>query len=95
MFDEPCSELRVIGWRLAANANRLANPLGGLNRLDDHLLHRRIPFIEEVRHGLRIPVEAERELRQIVRADGVAIEDGEEGIGQHDIRRQLAHGVDL
>ena len=51
---------------------------------DEHRLHRRVALVEVARQQLEpgVAVEAERELRQVVRADREAVEVLEELLGQ-------------
>ena len=46
-----------------------------LDHLGDRPLDRLVALVEQVRDELRIAIDAEHELRQIVAADGEAVED--------------------
>src|SRR5262245_49657756 len=94
-LNEELSELRIIRRSLAADADLLSIPDRGFDRECDHLLDRTVTLVEQVSDHLRITVEPERKLRQVVRPDRVAVEDFQELIGKNDVRRQLAHRVDL
>ena len=50
---------------------------------------------KRLRDDRRIAVEAERQLREVVRADREAVEDVEEFVGEQRVRRHFAHHDDL
>ena len=81
----------MVGGPLAANADVLALFAAGLNRHRQHRLDRRIALIEQMCDQTRVPVQAQRELRHVVGADGEAIEVLQELLGQHGIRGQFTH----
>jgi hypothetical protein len=58
-------------------------------------LHRRVALVEQPRQLARVAVDAERELRQVVRADREAVEARGEFLGEDHVRGDLAHHVDL
>jgi hypothetical protein len=57
----------------------------------EHELHCRVALVEGTRDETGVTVEAERELRHVVGPDGETVEVVEELVGQHRVRRQLAH----
>ena len=68
-------ELRIVGRCLAANSNLFP---GTVRRIDGHLNHfldRAIPLVKKVRDHFGITIETERQLRQIIRTDGVAVKN--------------------
>ena len=95
MRDEPASEIGVIGWALAANADVLASFAARLDRHRNQRLDRFIAFIEQLRDRARVAIESQRELRQIVGADRHTVEVIEETLREHRVRRQLAHHDDF
>ena len=69
-----------------------------MRSLDDHRDHgfdAGVAFVEDMGEELGIAVDAERELRQVVRADREAVEDLAELGRQDHVARDLAHDVDL
>ena len=73
-------------------------PAGRLSALDrhlQHLQHARVALVEVEGHDLAVPIDAERELRQVVGADREAVEELRE-LGHLDhVVGDLAHHVDL
>ena len=88
-------ELRVIAGRLAADADLPAGCVCRANHLGDRPLDGVIALVEQVRDELRVAVDAEHELREIVAADGEAVEHLRELLRQDHVAGDLAHHVDL
>ena len=63
--------------------------------LPEHLQHSRIAFIEIEGDDIGIPVDPQRELGEIVRADRKAVEQFRKRVDLNDIVRNLAHHIDL
>ena len=61
----------------------------------DHRLDAGVALVEVEGDHLRIAIDAERELRQVVRADREAVEQLGEGVDLDHVVRDLAHDVDL
>ena len=83
----------MVTWALPADANVLAGRQTCGDRLRDQRLHGRVAFVEVLREEFhaRVAVEAERQLRQVVRADRHAIEVLEKLLGEDCVARHLAH----
>src|SRR4030042_2644901 len=88
-LDEELREGREVGRRLTAYAYLPPLLLDLLYHHGDHLLDRRVTLAVKVRYELRIPVEAEHQLSEIVRADGEPVEDRRELIGEDDVAGYL------
>src|SRR5687768_10358688 len=95
LADEKLRELRIIGRRLTADADLLACPDRSVDRHRYHLLDGAVAFVKQVRDHLRIAIEPQRKLRQVIRSDRISIEYLQELVSENYIRRQLAHRVDL
>ena len=74
-LDQPGRKVRVVGWRLTANTDRLAGTLCRVDGMIDHPAHGSVALVEEARHRLGNAVEPQRQLCQIVRPDREAVED--------------------
>src|SRR5690606_41396579 len=61
----------------------------------DEPLHAGIRLVEERREDFRVAIDAERELREVVRADRKSVEDLRELFREDHVIRDLAHDVDL
>ena len=81
----------MIGRALAADADVFAVPATCLNRQTDELLHREVAFVERTGQHAGIAVHAERQLRQVVRADRIAVDQFEELVGEQCVGRNFAH----
>ena len=93
MLDEPARDLREVRGRLAADADVLAPAPAGLDGELHEAQHGRVALVEALEQA-RVAVHAEGELREVVGADGVAVEVLEKGVGEHGVRGDLAHLVD-
>ena len=69
--------------------------MASLDGLANHLFHAVVALFVVERHDLAVTVNAEAELREVVRADRVAVEEGSELVHEDDVVRDLAHRVDL
>ena len=54
-------------------------------------LHRRVAFVEARGHQLGVPIQTQRHLGEVVRADGEAVEILQKLLGQNRVRGHLAH----
>jgi len=75
LLDQELRELRVVARSLATDADLATLGSAGGDDLGDHLFHGRVALVEDGGNDLTVAVNAEDELRQIVRADAEAIED--------------------
>src|SRR5207248_3221063 len=91
LLHQPAGKVWVVRRSLAANSHVLALLAAGADRHDEHRLHGGIALVEGLGDEARVAVEAERELREVIRADREAIEELEELFGQYGVGRQLAH----
>src|SRR3569832_1549420 len=91
---EPLRDLGIIRRRLAADADVFATRAAGLDRHLHEFQHRAVALVE-AGDDTRIAVDAERELGEVVGADGEAVEEVEELVGEQGIRGYLAHHVYL
>src|SRR5437763_8733535 len=85
----------MIGRPLPADAGVLASLAASRDRHPEHRLYCIVALIEgrgDCTTG--IAIDRERELREIVGADGESIEVLEEAVGENRIRRNLAHHDD-
>ena len=94
-LDQELGEFRIVARRLATDPDLAAGRVGGGDDLTDHFLDGRIPFVEQVGQVARIAVHAQDELGEVVAADREAVEAGGEFAREQDVRRDLAHHVDL
>src|SRR6185503_9556727 len=85
----------IVARSLSAQPDLDAGRFRISDRVFDHPLHRCILFIEQCGQIRRIPVDAERELSEIVTADGEAVETLGELPGQDNVRWDFAHDIDL
>mmetsp|Transcript_19074 Transcript_19074/g.36714 ORF Transcript_19074/g.36714 Transcript_19074/m.36714 type:complete len:327 (-) Transcript_19074:1929-2909(-) len=95
LLHEPLREVGEVRGSLPADAHVLA---AGLRRLDDvrqGLLHGGGALVEVLGDEAGVAVEAERELREVVGADGEPVEVVEELVGEEDVRGQLGHHLHL
>ena len=69
--------------------------LGAEHRQLEHLQHAGIAFVEIEGNDLGIPIDTQRELRQVVGADREPVEQFRKRINLNDIVRDLAHDVYL
>src|SRR5205814_5771429 len=67
-------ELWIIAWRFAADAHFAAGLVHMANDVADDAFHCFISFIEQLGELTRIAIDSEDELREIVAADGKAVE---------------------
>src|SRR5208283_1543893 len=74
-FDQERREVRVVAGRLAANADFATRAAGSFHQVRTRPLYRLVSLVEERGHSGRVPVDAERELRQVIRADGEPVEN--------------------
>jgi hypothetical protein len=83
----------MVARALAADADVLVLLAARGDRARQHRLHRRIAFVELGREQLesRVAVQAQRELREIVRADRETVEVLEELVGEDRVARHFAH----
>ena len=83
------------GGRVSVGGRGIAQPERGRERgFDDrpnHLLDGRIRLVEQVLQLGRVPIDAEHQLRQVVRTDREAVEALGELRREHHVRRNLAH----
>jgi len=82
---------RWFGRPLPADADVFSRLAAGLDRLPQHGFHRRIALVERLRHEPRVAIQAERELREIVRPDRESIEVLEKLLGEDRVRGHFAH----
>src|SRR5690606_34743786 len=92
---EKTRELRVVARRLAAQADLAPLFVRALDHELDEPLHAGIRLVEERREDFRVAIDAERELREVVRADRKSVEDLRELFREDHVIRDLAHDVDL
>ena len=78
----------MIARRLAAQPDLGAGLVGLADDALDHPLHRLVLLVEQLGQLLRIAIDAERELREVIAADREAVEALGEGLGQDDVRRE-------
>jgi hypothetical protein len=71
---EPFGKVGIVGWGLPADANGFLQAMSCLNRPCNQPPDGLVPLVEQVRDKRRIAIEAQRQLRQIVRANREAIE---------------------
>mmetsp|Transcript_5226 Transcript_5226/g.12433 ORF Transcript_5226/g.12433 Transcript_5226/m.12433 type:complete len:481 (+) Transcript_5226:192-1634(+) len=95
LVHEPLSQVRVVRRALAADADVFALGLGGFDQSLQTLHDSWIPFVEVLCNQAGITVQAQRQLRKVVAADGKPIEVLQELLGQEDVARQLGHHVHL
>src|SRR5438034_1095649 len=81
----------MVGGTLPADADVFPRLAAGLDRLSQQGFHRRIALVERLRYQSRVAVQSERELREIVRPDRESVEVLEKLLGEHRVRRHLAH----
>jgi hypothetical protein len=91
LFQQPCGQVRVIGGALPADADILAGGVAGADRALEQDLDRRVALIEGACHQARVAIQAERQLGQVVGADGKAVEIFEEAFREYRVGRQFAH----
>src|SRR5215831_18723922 len=85
----------MIGWPLPADSRILAGLAARDDRHRQHRLYRVVALVESRRdRAAGIPVDAERQLGHIIRANREAVEILEETIRQDGVRRNLAHHDD-
>src|SRR5579864_3925545 len=84
-LDKERSEVRVVAGRLPADAHLARAGMRHLDEVRAGPLDRLDAFVEERRQRRRIPVDAQGQLREVVRADGEAVEQLSEGIGHQDV----------
>ena len=94
---QPLGEVRMVAGALPADANVLALRLASVNRHGNQRGHRRVALIEVSgqQRQTRIPVQAKRQLGQVIRAYRKTIEKLEELVGQNGVAGDLAHHNDL
>jgi hypothetical protein len=94
---QPLGEVRVVAGALAADADVLALRTAGLDGQVDQRLDGRVALVEVLRQQLqaRVAVQAQGELGQVVGADGEAVEELQELLGQDGVARDLAHHDEL
>ena len=84
----------MVGRTLTADADVLALGAAGADRHREERLHGVVAFIERGGNETGVAVEAERELRHVVRTDREAVEVFEELVGKKRIARDFAHHVE-
>ena len=84
----------MIGGALAADPHVFVGLSAGGNSRGKKLLDRGIALIELLGHHPGVAVQAQRELREVIGADGEAVKVGQKFIGQQGIGWELAHHDD-
>ena len=90
-FHQPLREVEVIRWALAADADIFAFAVAGLDGHLEQGFHGIVAFVETVGDQAGVPIQTQRELREVVGADGEAVEVFEELFRQQGVGRDLAH----
>ncbi len=83
-FHQKFSHLGIVRRRLSADTGVAAVTFCSLHRQANHLFHSRIAFIEIEGDDFRIAIHAERQLGQVIGADGESVEQFGEGVDQDD-----------
>src|SRR3989344_4424929 len=91
VLDEKLGKRRVIGRTLAANADILFPLQTDFDDIGDEFLHGGVVFVGHAVDDARVAVEPERELGEVVGADGHAVEYFEELLGKNRVGGNLAH----
>src|SRR3569832_1004999 len=91
---EPLRDLGIVRRRLAADADVFAARAAGLDRHLHELQYRAVALVE-AGDDAGIAVDAERELSEVIGADGEAVEEVEELVGEQSVSGYLAHHVVL
>lgn len=94
-LDQEFSEVRIDARCLAADGNGLAVLMGYGNEMADSPFDCQVAFIEERCYRIVVAVAAHDEHGQVVGADGIAIDELVELVGQDDIGRDFSHEPDL
>ena len=90
-LDQEFSEVRIDARCLAADGNGLAVLMGYGNEMADSPFDCQVAFIEERCYRIVVAVAAHDEHGQVVGADGIAIDELVELVGQDDIGRDFSH----
>jgi Transposase domain (DUF772) len=88
-------DLRIIRRRLATDPDMAMVALGAGDREPQHFEHTGVALVEVEGDDFRVAVDAQSQLRQIVRADREPVKQLGEGVDFDDVVRDLAHDVDL
>src|SRR5438094_9733774 len=94
-FYQERGELRIIARRLAADADFAIFFVRRANHLAHDVFHGFISLIEQLGELRGIAIDPEHQLGEIVAADGKTIETLGEFLREHNVRRHLAHHVNL
>src|SRR5690625_4953164 len=95
LFHQPMGEIRMVGRALAADADVLALLAAGVDGHLQQYPHRFVALVEQVCHQTGVAVQTQRQLGQVVGADGETVEVLEELVGEQGVGRNLAHHDDL
>jgi len=93
--DQELSKLWIVTRSLSADTDLPPIPFDPLNHPLDHPLYRRIPLIEDMGDFLRITIQAQHQLGQVIGANGKSIENLAEFIGHDHIAGDFAHHIDF
>lgn len=77
----------------ATNSDGLRCFVRRVDRVDEHPANCRVVFVEKMSHGSGVTIKAQRKLCEIVRSNGITIEDFEEFICKDHVRGDLTHGI--
>src|SRR5438067_5216694 len=94
-LNQECREFRIITRRLAADANFAVDLVGLANDLAHNNFNRFIPLVEQLSQPGRITIHAEHKLREVIAADGKAVETFTKFFGEDDVRWYFAHHIYL
>src|SRR6185436_17086060 len=91
LLHQPQREINMVRGTLAADADVLAfRPACG-NRAQQQLFDSRIAFVETFRHQAGVAIQAQRELREVVRTDRKTVEEFQKLLGEQGVGWNLAH----
>ena len=79
---QPLREIEMIGWTLSADTNVFIQTVAGRDGHLQQSLDCGVAFIETIRHQAGIPIQAQRQLREVVGADGETVEVLQDLFGQ-------------
>ena len=94
-FDEELGELGEVGGALAADADFDAGGFGGSDEGGEEGLDGLVAFVAELGDAGQVTVEAERELGQVIGANGEAVDVAGKFPGEDNVGGNLGHEIKL
>lgn len=85
----------VVPRRLAAQPDLGTGFVGLADDAPNYPLHRLVLLVEELREFPGVTIDTEGQLGEVIAADGKAVKALSEGLGEDDVRWNLAQDVDF